>query len=48
MGPKKSRRNQFRDRDRILISEARKIQRLENFEGYKKGRGWETALLPLS
>ena len=48
MGPENSRQSQFRDRDRILVSEARKIRRLENFGGYKKGRGWETALLPLS
>ena len=48
MGPKNWRQSQFQDRDRILIFEARKFRRLENFGGYKKGRGWETALLPLS
>ena len=37
MGPENSRQSQFRDQDRILIFEARKIRRLENFGGYKKG-----------
>jgi hypothetical protein len=39
MGPENSRQSQFRDRDRILIFEARKFRRLENFGGYKKGSG---------
>ena len=37
MGPENWRQSQFRDRDRILIFEARKFRRLENFGGYKKG-----------
>ena len=48
MGPENSRQSQCRDRDRILIFEARTFRRLEKIGGYKKGRGWETSLLPLS
>ena len=48
MGPENSRRSQCRDRDRILVFKARKFRGLEHLGGYKKGRGWETSLLPLS